>query len=94
MADAAAESGADVFLLVSSDKAVRPTNVMGATKRLAELYIKRLASRNKRTKFVSVRFGNVLGSSGSVVPVFKHKSKRTPCYSYTSRYRALLHDYK
>ena len=71
MADAAAESGADVFLLVSSDKAVRPTNVMGATKRLAELYIKHLASRNKRTKFVSVRFGNVLGSSGSVVPVFK-----------------------
>ena len=71
MADAAAESGADVFLLVSSDKAVRPTNVMGATKRLAELYIKRLFSRNKGTKFVSVRFGNVLGSSGSVVPVFK-----------------------
>jgi len=50
---------------------VRPTSIMGATKRLAELYVKRLALANKKTKFVSVRFGNVLGSSGSVVPAFK-----------------------
>ena len=71
LADAAAENNVGVFLLISSDKAVRPTNFMGATKRLSELYVQMLAQQNKGPKFVAVRFGNVLGSSGSVVPAFR-----------------------
>ena len=70
----AAAAGVERFLLVSSDKAVRPTNIMGASKRLAELVLQDLASRipdNSVPKFAVVRFGNVLGSSGSVVPLFK-----------------------
>lgn len=66
---ASAENGVQDFLLISSDKAVRPTNVMGATKRLSELIL--LELQNGRTKYVAVRFGNVLGSNGSVVPIFK-----------------------
>ncbi|MEO9822001.1 MAG: nucleoside-diphosphate sugar epimerase/dehydratase [Paracoccaceae bacterium] len=70
----AASAGVERFLLVSSDKAVRPTNIMGASKRLAELVLQDLASRipdNGIPKFAVVRFGNVLGSSGSVVPLFQ-----------------------
>lgn len=75
VARAAAESGVRDFVLISSDKAVRPANVMGATKRLAELVVLSLAGAC-RTRFVAVRFGNVLGSSGSVVRVFQEQIAR------------------
>lgn len=68
--EAALKSGVERFILVSTDKAVRPTNVMGATKRLAELTIQDAQLRSAGTKYSFVRFGNVLGSSGSVVPLF------------------------
>jgi len=69
LAEASAEHGVEDFVLISSDKAVRPTNVMGTTKRIAELIL--LALQNGRTRYVAVRFGNVLGSNGSVIPIFK-----------------------
>lgn len=76
LAQAAAQSGVERFILISSDKAVRPTNVMGASKRLAELLLQDQAQRSTGCVFTMVRFGNVLGSSGSVVPLFQDQISR------------------
>ena len=70
-AQAAARNGVQNFVLISTDKAVRPTNVMGATKRMAELVVQDMQTRTQKTNFAMVRFGNVLGSSGSVLPLFQ-----------------------
>ncbi|EDM80813.1 hypothetical protein PPSIR1_27923 [Plesiocystis pacifica SIR-1] len=72
IAELAAEHGAETFVMISTDKAVRPRSVMGASKRCAELIVRDLGARSHgSTRFVTVRFGNVLGSNGSVVPIFK-----------------------
>ncbi|PHS52267.1 MAG: polysaccharide biosynthesis protein [Lutibacter sp.] len=75
MADLAIKNKVRKFVMISTDKAVNPTNIMGASKRIAELYINSLAS-NDSTKFVTTRFGNVLGSNGSVIPLFNNQIEK------------------
>ena len=76
VAVSAMKNNVDTFILISTDKAVRPTNIMGASKRFAELVLQGLATKTSKTKFSMVRFGNVLGSSGSVVPLFREQIKK------------------
>lgn len=98
VADMAVKYEVDKFIMVSTDKAVNPTNVMGASKRLAEMYVQSLSiaiSKGRysgKTRFITTRFGNVLGSNGSVSPFPRAVGEGRSSDRYPSRHHPLLHD--
>lgn len=99
VADLAVKYGVKRFIMVSTDKAVNPSNIMGASKRLAEIYIQSLSIAigegkiEGETKFITTRFGNVLGSNGSVIPRFRAQINEGGPVTVTHRYYSIFYDH-